>query len=108
MRVIKAKYPDGSPLYSAIPTTTSDLYRIFSVYGIHAMVVKILGKYDICYPGPKEAGGPIFFTVSTRTIQDFTAKRWLEIADKNCPDRNRGEKDILWTNYKQYIEKETL
>lgn len=108
MRIIKGKYPNGDLLYTAIPTTTKDIEKIWSVYGIHAMLVKYGQRYDICYPSPREQGGPIFIANVARTVQDMTAKRWLELADQNCPDRNRKGKDILWTEMKKYVEKETL
>lgn len=108
MRIIKGKYPNGDKLYTAFPTTTKDLFRIFSVYGLHAEVCKWGGYYDIMYRNSKENGGPKFVTTGVKKIDSMTAKKWLELADKHCPEKNRGEKDILWTEYKKYVELETL
>jgi hypothetical protein len=108
MRVIKATYPDGSPLYSAFPTSTKEVFRLFSVYGINAMLVKYGGKYDICFPNSRENGGPRFIQTNARCVDAFTCKYWLELASSNCPEANRMEKGLLWLEMTGYVNKETL
>lgn len=112
MRVIKAKYPDGSLLYSAFPTSTKEVRRIFWVYGLDAWLTKINGQhYHIMYP-QGTGQGAIFYNTDQHRVDCFTAKHWLEIGKKNSPASNNFRegysKFAWWGNLDQYINKETL
>lgn len=114
MRVIRYTGLDGSKNYSAFPTTTKELRRIFLSYGIDAWLMKLGGKYDICYPNSRENGCPVFISTGVGKVDAFTAKRWLELAASNAPKANISERGIVydgykwWGNLNQYIDNETL
>ena len=115
MRIIKAKYPDGSPLHTTFLTSRKEVFVALWCYGMEGHAVKVVDKYCIQFCHKKgEPREPLVCT-NLKTIDGCTAKWWIEFAQKHCPETSKciplDDKLRAWFRYPNVIkavEKETL
>lgn len=106
MRTLKWKSSYGSKEVSFFVKSTRELRQAFLCFGIDAWVVKWGGKYDIMYPGEKRLSIP----VNVRCVDGMTLAKWVEIAQKNCPEQNKcGSFEFMYGDkYRKAVERDTL
>jgi hypothetical protein len=82
------------------PTTTKDLFRLFSAFSLPCNVIKHRGRYEIIYPDK-----PSIAVTDCSRVDDMTLKQWYEFAVKHLPaGLQTGEEGILWENYIQKVK----
>lgn len=106
MRTLKWISSYGSKEISYFATSTKELRQAFLCFGMDAWVVKWGGKYDIMYPGENR----LLIPVNVRCVDGMTLAKWVEIAQKNCPEKNKGEswEFMYGDKYRKAVEADTL